>query len=35
MSRVVNAKGLGQTKLTASMSGLLKLIGRFSSIFTS
>ena len=35
MSRVVNTKGLGQTKLTVFMSGPLKLIGRFSSIFTS
>ena len=34
MSRVVN-KGLGETKLTVSLSGPLKLIRRFSRVFTS
>ena len=35
MPRVVDTKGLGETKLTVSLSGPLKLIGRFSRIFTS
>ena len=34
MSRVVNTKGLGETKLTVSLSGPLKLIRRFSRVFT-
>ena len=35
MTRVVNTKGLGETKLTVSLSGPWKVIGRFSSSFTS
>ena len=35
MSRVVNITDLGETKLTVSLSGPSKLIGRFSRIFPS